>query len=143
MRKPTGDVHHRESTTLPAEIAAQIALIADAAHEPLTFREMEILCWIARGKSDWEIGEILQISSKTVNFHVENAKRKFGVPTRVQAVLVAVWKRSERAGRPSADAERCVAETVGGVAVIPVIAALALQVASARCQALDEPTSTR
>ena len=129
MRKPTGDVHHRESSTLPAEIAAQIALIAEAAHEPLTFRETEILCWIARGKSDWEIGEILQISSKTVNFHVENAKRKFGVPTRVQAVLVAVWNRSERAQRQAVEAERRVAETAASAAVMPMIAALALQLA--------------
>lgn len=45
--------------------------------ELFTAREIEILHWIARGKSDWEIGEILQISAKTVNFHVENSKRKF------------------------------------------------------------------
>jgi DNA-binding CsgD family transcriptional regulator len=44
---------------------------------------------VAAGKSDWAIAQILGISRKTVNFHVENAKRKLGASTRVQAVLAA------------------------------------------------------
>jgi len=56
----------------------------------VTARESEILSWVAAGKSDWAIGRLLKISDKTVNFHVENAKRKFGVATRVQAVVVAM-----------------------------------------------------
>ena len=55
----------------------------------LTSREIECLKWAAEGKSDWEIGQILRISAKTVNYHIENVKRKFGVPTRVQAVVSA------------------------------------------------------
>jgi LuxR family transcriptional regulator, quorum-sensing system regulator BjaR1 len=55
----------------------------------LTSREIECLTWAAEGKSDWEIGQILKISSKTVNYHIENTKRKFGVPTRVQAIVYA------------------------------------------------------
>lgn len=55
----------------------------------LTKREVEIARWIAEGKSDWQIGQILSISAKTVNYHVENIKRKFGVASRVQAVLAA------------------------------------------------------
>jgi DNA-binding CsgD family transcriptional regulator len=58
--------------------------------ERVTARESEILAWIAAGKSDWAIGQILNISGKTVNFHVENAKRKLGAATRVQAVLAAM-----------------------------------------------------
>jgi DNA-binding CsgD family transcriptional regulator len=57
---------------------------------PMTARESEVLAWVAAGKSDWAIGQILNISSKTVNFHVENAKRKFGAGTRVQAVIAAM-----------------------------------------------------
>ena len=49
-----------------------------------------MLAWVAAGKSDWAIGRILNISGKTVNFHVENAKRKLGVGTRVQAVVAAM-----------------------------------------------------
>jgi DNA-binding CsgD family transcriptional regulator len=56
----------------------------------VTARESEILGWVAVGKSDWAIGRLLKISGKTVNFHVENAKRKFGVATRIQAVVVAL-----------------------------------------------------
>lgn len=56
----------------------------------LTSREIEILSWIASGKSDWQIGQILNISDKTVNFHVENMKRKCGVATRIQVVVRAV-----------------------------------------------------
>jgi DNA-binding CsgD family transcriptional regulator len=56
----------------------------------VTARESEVLNWVAAGKSDWAIGRILNISQKTVNFHVENAKRKLGVGTRVQAIVVAI-----------------------------------------------------
>ncbi len=56
----------------------------------LTAREIEMLKWIASGKSDWQIGRILNISQKTVNYHVENAKRKYGVATRIQAVVTAL-----------------------------------------------------
>ncbi len=57
--------------------------------EPLTLREREIMTWIARGKTDWQTGHILEISAKTVNFHVERAKRKFGAVTRAQAIVIA------------------------------------------------------
>ncbi len=56
----------------------------------VTVRESEVLAWVAAGKSDWAIGRILNISGKTVNFHVENAKRKLGVGTRIQAVIAAM-----------------------------------------------------
>lgn len=55
----------------------------------LTPREKECLRWVAAGKSDWDIGELLKISQHTVNFHIENAKRKLDVATRVQAAVSA------------------------------------------------------
>jgi DNA-binding CsgD family transcriptional regulator len=62
-----------------------------AAHtQRVTRRESQVLSWVAAGKSDWAIGQILKISEKTVNFHVENAKRKLGVGTRIQAVVAAI-----------------------------------------------------
>jgi len=54
---------------------------------PLSHREREVLQWAAVGKSDWEIGEILSISEKTVNSHIENVKRKYGVTSRIHAVV--------------------------------------------------------
>ena len=72
---------------------------ARTSRRPLTPREAEILHWVAEGKSDWETGRILAISSKTVNYHIENVKRKFGVSTRTQAVVSAMH-RGELPYRP-------------------------------------------
>ncbi|NKB81107.1 MAG: hypothetical protein GKS05_04290 [Nitrospirales bacterium] len=52
----------------------------------LTSREREVLLWIIRGKTNWEIGKILEISERTVKFHVENIFAKLDVKTRSQAV---------------------------------------------------------
>jgi LuxR family quorum sensing-dependent transcriptional regulator len=59
-------------------------------HTPLTNREREILQWVAAGKSDSEIGEILNISGTTVASHVENAKRKLNTFRRTYAVVQAI-----------------------------------------------------
>ena len=58
----------------------------------LTRRETQCVYWIAEGKSDWEIGRILEISDETVAWHVQNAKRKLGVARRVQ-LPSAAWRR--------------------------------------------------
>ncbi len=62
----------------------------DLPHLKLTSRQMEIAGWLIEGKTDWEIGEILRISPKTVNFHVENIKRVYGVKSRNQFVAAIV-----------------------------------------------------
>lgn len=56
----------------------------------LSARERECLQWIAAGKSDWEIGEILTLSDKTVNAYVERAKGKLQATTRTQAIVTAL-----------------------------------------------------
>jgi DNA-binding CsgD family transcriptional regulator len=61
-------------------------------HTPLSRREMECLRWVSEGKSDWDIAEILSISEGTVHAHVERAKQKLGVRTRVQAVVIATLR---------------------------------------------------
>ncbi len=55
----------------------------------LTRRELDCLRWVAKGKSDWEISQILEISESTVHFHIENAKRKFNSQSRIQVVVRA------------------------------------------------------
>jgi LuxR family quorum sensing-dependent transcriptional regulator len=55
----------------------------------LSARERECLQWAAAGKSDWEIGEILSISEKTANAHIEHVKHKYSVSTRMLAVAYA------------------------------------------------------
>jgi DNA-binding CsgD family transcriptional regulator len=54
--------------------------------ERMTPREIECLRWVAAGKTDPEIGEILAISATTVKFHVDRARTKLGARTRAQAV---------------------------------------------------------
>lgn len=56
----------------------------------LSRREIECLTWLKDGKTNWEIGEILDISEKTVEFHVGNAMRKLKVDNRVAAVVAAL-----------------------------------------------------
>lgn len=52
----------------------------------LTGRERECLQWAAEGKSRWETGKILNLSARTVKFHLDNAKSKLGVRTVAQAI---------------------------------------------------------
>jgi DNA-binding NarL/FixJ family response regulator len=56
----------------------------------LTGRESEVLLWISRGKSNREIGEILDISPRTVNKHLEQIFVKLGVENRASAAARAV-----------------------------------------------------
>jgi LuxR family transcriptional regulator, transcriptional regulator of spore coat protein len=56
----------------------------------LTERELDTLKWVLAGKTDWEIATILDVSRKTVNFHIENAKRKLGQSSRITAIAVAL-----------------------------------------------------
>ena len=60
-------------------------ILASMAKAPLTTRELECLRWVVKGKSDRDIGKILDISHTTVHFHIEGVKRKLGVKTRTQA----------------------------------------------------------
>ncbi|WP_052120874.1 helix-turn-helix transcriptional regulator [Inquilinus limosus] len=56
------------------------------ARPTLTPREIDCLQWAAKGKSASDIAEIMRISRRTVVFHTENAKQKFGVATLSQAI---------------------------------------------------------
>lgn len=55
----------------------------------LTKRQKECLQWAAVGKSYNDIGDILSISSRTVQFHISNTMKKFGVVTHEQAIAKA------------------------------------------------------
>jgi DNA-binding NarL/FixJ family response regulator len=60
--------------------------LADAA---LTPRETEVLSWLAKGKTNRDIGEILGMSPRTVNKHLEHIFEKLGVETRSAAAALA------------------------------------------------------
>jgi DNA-binding response OmpR family regulator/DNA-binding CsgD family transcriptional regulator len=56
----------------------------------LTGREAEVLSWIAQGKSNRDIGEILNLSPRTVNKHLEQIYQKLGVENRASAAIAAL-----------------------------------------------------
>lgn len=56
----------------------------------LTPREREIIQWIKEGKTNWEISAILNISERTVRFHLENIKSKFDAVTKAHIVAIAM-----------------------------------------------------
>jgi DNA-binding NarL/FixJ family response regulator len=60
--------------------------------EPLTIREREILKLIAEGKSSKEIGDLLFISSRTVQHHRANILRKLNVKKTADLVKYAIQK---------------------------------------------------
>jgi DNA-binding CsgD family transcriptional regulator len=55
----------------------------------MTVREAEVLLWLSRGKSNREIGQILGISPRTVNKHLEQIFIKLGVENRASAAARA------------------------------------------------------
>lgn len=56
----------------------------------LTPREAEVLFWVAQGKTNAEIGIILDASAATVKKHVENIFRKLEVENRAAASFLAM-----------------------------------------------------
>lgn len=56
----------------------------------LTQRESEVLAWLARGKSNRDIAEILSLSPRTVNKHLEQIYAKLGIENRAAAAALAV-----------------------------------------------------
>ena len=50
--------------------------------------------WISRGKTNKEIGLILDTSPRTVNKHLEHIFEKLGVVTRAAAVSIAMQRTS-------------------------------------------------
>ena len=55
----------------------------------LTPRESEVLSWLAKGKTNRDIGDILGMSHRTVNKHLEHVFEKLGVETRAAAAALA------------------------------------------------------
>lgn len=60
-------------------------------HFPLTVRESEVLLWIAKGKANRDIAEILGLSARTVNKHLEQIYIKLGVENRASAAVKAAY----------------------------------------------------
>lgn len=82
---------------LEAIINARLAGVARSSLWPkavvLNDREVEVLTWVARGKTSLEIAEILGLTKRTIDFHIDNARDKLGAATRTEAVLKAATGR--------------------------------------------------
>ncbi|WP_279483176.1 response regulator transcription factor [Aureimonas sp. SK2] len=62
----------------------------------LTAREADVLVWLSRGKSNRDIAEILSLSPRTVNKHLEVVFAKLGVENRASATFLVMKTLSER-----------------------------------------------
>jgi DNA-binding response OmpR family regulator len=82
---------------LAAIITARLAGIARTGLWPkavdLNDREVEVLTWVARGKTSVEIAQILGLTKRTIDFHIDNARGKLGAATRSEAVIKATTGR--------------------------------------------------
>ena len=97
--KPDLRAHERRAFYLMTFYAAdRICRLraAQSAQKPvLTNRQREVLIitWAAAGKSAWEMGEILNISTRTVEEHAQQALERLGAVNRTQAVAIAIRDR--------------------------------------------------
>ena len=88
---PFVDAASRRVAHLPGQIPPDVNLPQQAAREaPTNFglsgRELEIMNWVKLGKTNFEIGMILDISTFTVKNHLQRIFRKLNVTNRAQAV---------------------------------------------------------
>lgn len=60
----------------------------------LTDRQRECLMWAARGKSDWEIAQILGVGHETVIQHLKQARERYGVGKRTLLAIHALFDGS-------------------------------------------------
>jgi DNA-binding NarL/FixJ family response regulator len=78
-------------------IAARLKAVARVGLLPKTIllndREVEVLTWVARGKTSAEIAQILGLTKRTVDFHTDNARNKLGAATRTEAAIKAASGR--------------------------------------------------
>ena len=72
---------------------ASHALTIGRGKSALSEREIETLTWVARGKTSADIAQILGLTKRTVDFHVENARTKLAAATRVEAAVKAATGR--------------------------------------------------
>ncbi|MBR0900524.1 response regulator [Bradyrhizobium tropiciagri] len=75
------------SGDMPAEFSSELGL---------TTREGEVLSWLSKGKTNRDIAQILGLSPRTVDKHLEQIYAKLGVENRTAAAAIAVNARHRR-----------------------------------------------
>jgi len=91
--KETRHIAHLLAIHLHTRIAALCAKLEESAPIRLSGRETEVLLWSSAGKTVWETSQILDVSKHTVDFHIRNAMKKFGVHSKAQAVAQMIQRR--------------------------------------------------
>lgn len=84
-----GSVGLGETMLLLEQRNSNGAVPSRLAQAALTPRETEVLSWLAKGKTNRDIGDILGMSHRTVNKHLEHVFEKLGVETRAAAAALA------------------------------------------------------
>lgn len=86
------------------DLKINLAAVSTAIHQKLNLlttpmqqkkvrlrpREIEVLFWTARGKTAWEIGQIIGISQNTAQEHIYNAMQKLNASTKTEAITKAL-----------------------------------------------------
>lgn len=74
------------------EAARQISRPAtDPARPRLTDRQIECVLWVARGKSDGVIAQILGLKEDTISEHLKNARERYEAPSRTSLAIRALF----------------------------------------------------
>jgi DNA-binding NarL/FixJ family response regulator len=89
VAKRLGDIGMGESMWLLSVHAADESAASRLSTAALTPRETEVLSWIAKGKTNRDVADILGMSPRTVNKHLEHVFEKLGVETRAAAAALA------------------------------------------------------
>jgi len=84
-----GRIAEREILIRLSEIESKSDEARLQEHFSLTAREAQVLLWISRGKSNRDIGDILSLSPRTVNKHLEQIFIKMGVENRTAAAVLS------------------------------------------------------
>ena len=89
LARHMGQSGFSEATLLLSVATADTNAAPRQPDVPLTPRETEVLSWLAKGKTNRDIADILGMSPRTVNKHLEHIFEKLGVETRSAATAVA------------------------------------------------------
>lgn len=83
-------VQHERTTTATWKLTPDFDTSVPLESLGLTPKEAEALLWVAQGKSNHDVGEIMGISEGTVRKHLEHVFEKLGVESRGAATLLAL-----------------------------------------------------
>lgn len=95
LNQPLSDLDQKYLYILSTYLMHKIVIdfrsgyIFSALNAQITSREQECLQWVAEGKTSSEVGEILQLTKDTIDFHIKNACRKLAAVNRTQAIAKA------------------------------------------------------